>query len=282
MKSVSVILSTYNGEKYIAHLLDSLLQQTGVNISLFVIDDCSSDSTVSIVMKYKSDFSSFYFKQNSHTLGLVSNQLTMLRMIDSEYIAFADQDDVWLSDKLERAIHKLSNNSADFYSSAATILGTNRKIRKSTYNFPAYFFRNSTMGCTLVFSKTFKDEFLRLDSSRIIQLDWAMNIFAKSNFRCVHDPESRLLYRIHPTNQIGHPKLTIRFQLFFKTAAHLQIISSILAQSQTLLNSCTKPNSKRLAKELDRPIILILRNFSANLTPVLIRLLILRVKLLLR
>lgn len=55
MRTVAVLLSTYNGEKYLEELIESILKQEKVNVKLFIRDDESSDSTVSIINKYKNE-----------------------------------------------------------------------------------------------------------------------------------------------------------------------------------------------------------------------------------
>lgn len=104
---VSVLLSAYNGEKYIAEQIDSILCQIDVDIQLLIRDDGSIDNTPSICRDYAEKYKNVTFVQGSN-IGVGRSFLELLRKADnSDYYSFADQDDVWFDDKLIRAISKI-------------------------------------------------------------------------------------------------------------------------------------------------------------------------------
>ena len=107
---VEVLVSTYNGEKYVAQKLDSLLSQCYQNIKIKVRDDGSSDSTLAILKKYEENNSCLEVKQGDN-VGVVGSFFDLLYGIseDSEFVAFCDQDDVWHKDKIAVAINKLES-----------------------------------------------------------------------------------------------------------------------------------------------------------------------------
>ncbi len=104
---VSVILSTYNGEKYIVALLDSLLNQSYKIDELLISDDCSNDRTVKIVLDYiriHNLENSWQIKANKKNLGWKVNFRNLFLAANGKYIFPCDQDDIWESDKIESMI----------------------------------------------------------------------------------------------------------------------------------------------------------------------------------
>src|ERR1035437_8737190 len=103
---VTILLSTYNGEKYLNQLFESLFKQIDVEMSVLVRDDSSSDSTKEILRKYEEEGKlSWYTGENLRSAGSFMDLL--FHAPDSEYYAFCDQDDVWEADKLYSAIKML-------------------------------------------------------------------------------------------------------------------------------------------------------------------------------
>ena len=101
---VSVLMSTYNGEKYLHEQINSILGQQGVEIHLLIRDDGSSDGTVEICKEYAKKYNQITFYQGEN-LGVGKSFLDLLKHApDADYYSFADQDDVWLEDKIIRAV----------------------------------------------------------------------------------------------------------------------------------------------------------------------------------
>lgn len=102
-KSVQVVMSTYNGEKYLKEQIDSILSQEGVDVRLYIRDDGSSDRTTDILASYQEHKNVKIEKGNN--LGFAKSFLTALDECDeADYYAFSDQDDVWEKDKLSTAV----------------------------------------------------------------------------------------------------------------------------------------------------------------------------------
>ncbi len=103
---VLVLMATYNGERYLAEQIDSILDQKDVDVSLLITDDCSKDGSYEIAQEHAQADSRIISKQNQNNAGTGMNFLNMLYDVDSancDYVAFSDQDDVWLNDKLTTA-----------------------------------------------------------------------------------------------------------------------------------------------------------------------------------
>ncbi len=108
--TVSINLCCYNSEKYLRETLDSIVSQTYKDWELVIINDGSSDSTESIIFKYKNQgYPIIYHYQENRGLGASRNEA--LKLSQGEYIAFIDHDDIWLPQKLEKQIPLFADTS---------------------------------------------------------------------------------------------------------------------------------------------------------------------------
>ena len=106
-KKVAVIMSTYNGEKFIREQLDSILNQSYKNIELIVRDDGSKDKTVEIVKEYQAKHKNIKLFEGQN-LGFVKSFFELLKLAEADYYAYADQDDIWIENKIELAVNSLN------------------------------------------------------------------------------------------------------------------------------------------------------------------------------
>ena len=112
-EQIDILLATYNGEKYLSELIDSILSQTYKNIRLIISDDCSKDNTREILDKYKKEDSRVIVYKQEQNQGYVKNFEFLLKKVESNYYMLADQDDVWLPEKVEKSLQKLKAENAD-------------------------------------------------------------------------------------------------------------------------------------------------------------------------
>ncbi len=105
---VSVIISTYNREKYVRECLDSVFAQTYKDMEVIVVDDASTDKTVDIVRKYGDRVRLVVRGVNSGLPAVPRNQ--GLGLAQGKYVAFLDSDDVWLPEKIERQVEQLERH----------------------------------------------------------------------------------------------------------------------------------------------------------------------------
>lgn len=136
MDKVNIILTTYNGEKYLAQLLDSLLMQTYKNITVYIRDDGSTDKTRSILKEYyqkgNNGIDFCIIEDDLGNLGYVNNFLHVIRTsAEADYYAFCDQDDHWLPDKIERAVTAMSTRPSD----KCLLYTSNYETRDENLNF---------------------------------------------------------------------------------------------------------------------------------------------------
>lgn len=110
---VSVVMATYNGESFLIEQLDSLRKQTRTIDEIIICDDVSKDSTVEIIEKYIAQYhleNSWKLYRNAKNLGYADNFAQGLRIACGDYIFFADQDDVWLANKIEDTVRVMEAN----------------------------------------------------------------------------------------------------------------------------------------------------------------------------
>lgn len=106
---ISVVMCTYNGERFLREQMDSLLQQTLRPYEVIVQDDGSSDATATIVMEYATRHAQVHFFRNEGKVGINNNFFSAMHRATGDYIAICDQDDVWELDKLEKQMNALGN-----------------------------------------------------------------------------------------------------------------------------------------------------------------------------
>lgn len=120
---ISIVMATYNGEKYLAEQIDSILVQTYSDFELIICDDCSTDNTRSILKEYEQKDKRIKLYFNTTNIGFKKNFEKMLHLCTGEFIAFADQDDVWFKEHIEILIKNICN--ADLIACNAVITDNN-------------------------------------------------------------------------------------------------------------------------------------------------------------
>ena len=111
-KTVSVVMATYNGEKYIREQLDSIISQTYPIHELIIQDDCSTDHTVEICRSYAARYPFIHIYQNEHNLGFNKNFETATMRATGDFVALSDQDDIWFKDKIAKQVAAIGDHDA--------------------------------------------------------------------------------------------------------------------------------------------------------------------------
>lgn len=206
-EEIDVLLATYNGEKYIEEFMQSLTKQKQVKINLFVSDDGSTDNTLRIVASFKGNFNSLQFYKVKN-FGPAKNFLSMLEYSNANYIAFADQDDIWLENHLIKSIERIQKYTNEPCLSFTNVLefGENRAKQIWPKKYPVNlncFFENPARGCTQVFNKELGNLLRKVEPSYIIMHDWMAVLISKYCGKMQHTFKPEVFYRIHNNNAIG-------------------------------------------------------------------------------
>lgn len=222
-------MSTYNGEKYLREQIDSILNQQYKEITLLIRDDGSTDGTVNILKEYADKYANVIY-YTGENLGVQKSFFHLMKKADEkvDYYAFSDQDDVWLPEKIKRAVGKIeieekrnkeignvyqSNKSTEkpfLYVSKTKLVNEQLeeipvKIRKYTVvpNFGNALVENICTGCTAVFNKALLELVNRRTPEFTIMHDWWMYLVAVAFGTVVYDTEPGILYRQHKGNKVG-------------------------------------------------------------------------------
>lgn len=115
---VSVVMATYNGEKFLRMQLDSVIQQSYSPIEIIAVDDCSTDNTVNILNEYAAQHNNFTVVINEHNLGYQKNFEKGFLLAKGDFIAPCDQDDIWLPNKIEKLLACIGSHAIAFCNSA--------------------------------------------------------------------------------------------------------------------------------------------------------------------
>ncbi|MDR2291929.1 MAG: glycosyltransferase [Prevotellaceae bacterium] len=110
IKTVSIVMCTYNGAPYLRQQLDTIVNQTYPLLEIIIQDDCSTDSTMEILHEYAEKYAAIRIYQNDERKEHVLNFFSATSRAVGEYIAFADQDDIWKLDKIEKLVECIGNN----------------------------------------------------------------------------------------------------------------------------------------------------------------------------
>lgn len=209
---VAVLLSTWNGAKWLEPQLASLAAQTGVATRVIARDDGSTDDTCAILARHADRWPDLAGIAPSPNLGPAGSFLRLLRdaPADADFYAFCDQDDVWMPDKLARAVAMLANQTGPaIYCSAVscvaadmTPLGVPEPYRDT--DFQTILFENIATGCTIVLNPAARALINAHPPSRgVVMHDWWVTLVIAALGRVIYDPEPSLFYRQHGGNSVG-------------------------------------------------------------------------------
>lgn len=216
-KRVIVLLSTFNGARFIREQITSVVNQKKVDVFLLIRDDGSTDSTVDIIADLCKTYNNIKLIKGDNK-GCAQSFLSLMEMAQNQeasydYIAFSDQDDYWLDEKLNRAVEKLSTKRGIeplVYFSNLYIVDENLGNRKMMYNNlqpllnkSHLMIENFATGCTMVFNKTALDVFLSHPVNNLRVHD--IRLFHMCLFLgdYIYDDNAYILYRQHGDNVIG-------------------------------------------------------------------------------
>lgn len=210
---VTVLMSTYNGERFLQQQLDSLYEQSYSDVKILVRDDGSSDTTREILEVARLNGSIEQLKEH-HNMGIPHSFFTLLHHAarnGTAYVAFCDQDDVWDANKIERAVsvlHSSSDRPALYCSRVEIVndqlqaIGLSAKPRKT--GFGNALVENIAIGCTIVLNRKAIDLLTRQTLPDGVCLHdwwcyWVISCFGEIIF----DDVALIKYRQHDANVVG-------------------------------------------------------------------------------
>ena len=211
-KRILVLMSTYNGEKYLEAQIDSVLSQKDVNVDLLVRDDGSSDKTCEILQKYSAEGKLKWF-QGKNVKPAKSFMDLVFTCSGYEYYAFCDQDDVWFDDKLQIAVNQLEQFPPDkpaLYYGCTTLVDeylhpiASTKENISFTRFCEAVISSNAPGCTMCFNEALRKTILIYRPEYQIMHDgWIHKVCLAVGGNLYYDSQPHMMYRQHGSNVVG-------------------------------------------------------------------------------
>lgn len=220
MEQVSIVMASYNGESYIREQIDSIINNTYSDWKLEICDDGSLDGTISIIKEYVEKYPNrIFFHENDKNLGVVQNFLEGAKRAEGNYIMFADQDDVWLPEKISHTLEKMKEIEQED-TEVPTVVFTDAKVVNERLeeiassfhqissldtgktDLPHLLMENKLIGCTMMFNQAVAKLLYELPQNARYH-DWWIGLLAASMGRIAYLKEGTLLYRQHGNNEVG-------------------------------------------------------------------------------
>ena len=217
MDKIAILLATYNGEAYLEELVESIRMQVGqASWGVYIHDDASHDGTKKIIDFYCQKYP-YYFKrlEGTATGSAKTNFMYLLSHVEADYYMFADQDDVWLPNKIEKSIQCLNENDA--WCVCTDLCVTDERLYTIAPNMMSWIGRdlsrihphqlmidNVAAGCTMLFTKELRDIAIQLQHvDKILMHDQWVAVIAAMYGKLAVLKESTILYRQHGDNEMG-------------------------------------------------------------------------------
>lgn len=210
IESVAIAMATYNGARYLAEQLDSLICQTYPIREISISDDASIDGTWEILSAYRKRYPGLIvLNRNEANSGFIKNFEKAIGQCTSEYIALCDQDDVWVPHKIEKLMSEVSG--CDLVHSDAFVVDEDMKLldpsfsrysRKTiTPSFIGACISNTVTGCTSLFHRSLYERATPFPD--FLPHDHWLAILAMDGKGVRYCPEPLIYYRQHENNAIG-------------------------------------------------------------------------------
>lgn len=226
-------MATYNGERFLREQLDSILQQSFSDWTLYIHDDGSTDTTPSIIKEYTQKYHNIVELDYPSQKGAKNNFLSLLRRVEADYYLFCDQDDVWRKDKIEKEMSKMDMLEKDkigkpvLVFSDLYVVDENLNITDqsmwSKSNICPEFLTNFTeggafefvTGCTMLFNQEAKNT-VRFDHIEKATMHdaWITLCILKSEGVVAPLNEQLVYYRQHGDNALGASDWTEHGRLY--------------------------------------------------------------------
>jgi len=246
---ISILLASYNGEKYISELIESILSQTIQDFRLIICDDRSSDNTFSIVTEYAAkEPDKITVKQNDvNSGGAKTNFLQMMLEFKDDYVMLCDQDDVWLPEKIEKSLAKIKEMEEEFGINTPLLVHTDLTVVDDNLNViaPSYekmsnkdfsitslnfaVTMSNVAGCTAIYNRALAEYFQSVPTYFVIH-DWWLSLTAAvfGHIGTVNEPT--ILYRQHGENA-SSAKRVLSPKYIFYVLTHIKKMAAMIDDS---------------------------------------------------
>lgn len=203
---VSVAMATYNGEMYIEEQIKSILSNLTIEDELIISDDGSKDKTIEITKEYIEKDNRIKLIEGPQK-GIKQNFANAISKCNGKYIFLADQDDIWMKDKVEKVLKQFEEKNSTLIIHDAKII--NEKEEEVMSSFFEYrnsgkgiiknIYKNTYIGCCIAFDSKIKEKVLPIPDNIEMHDQW-IGIIAEQNGESYFLKEPLILYRRHSEN----------------------------------------------------------------------------------
>ncbi|MCK9224723.1 MAG: glycosyltransferase [Candidatus Muirbacterium halophilum] len=260
MKKVEILLSTYNGEKYLSEQLDSLLKQTFKNFRIIIRDDRSNDKTLNILNAYaRKHPEKIIIIESEENLGPAGSFSELLNHAEAEYVFFCDQDDIWLENKLETYLLFVSEIEITYGKDIPFLIHSDCYITDNQMNIISNSYykymnsnpkrnklnnllvKNTVVGCTCMINRNLIKKSMPIPNN-IYMHDWWLALCASITGKIFYIEKPLIKYRQHSFNVVGAKKTKNYFRRLRKllpwedNSNYTELIDKLIDQAESLKN----------------------------------------------
>lgn len=267
---IDILLATYNGEKYLQEQIDSLFSQTFKDWRLIIRDDGSTDTTTSLIECLEKEFPDkvLVIKDGLGNLGAAQSFSRLLEVSDAPYVAFCDQDDIWIDNKLELQMKEMICKEKELgveapilVHSDLIVVGHDLRILSTSFwkyqklnpekmnKLSRLLVQNFVTGCTCLLNKKLVSLSKPMHHDAIMH-DWWVALMALTNGIIININTPTVYYRQHGGNDVGAKAWGIRYIYDLVFHRFSSIKNSLLVtrrQAIALMNSsCIDEDNKKI------------------------------------
>ena len=217
---IAILMATYNGEHFLQEQIESILDQSYTDWSLFIHDDGSSDGTNAIIDDYVVRYPEKIFRVSGASCGCArDNFFFLMREVEADFYMFCDQDDVWMPEKVRKTYISMQDidcgsNPALVFTELSVVDENRTVIAESMSDYQnlncrdlslnRLLIQNAVTGCTMMVNRALRDMMLKYNHIENIKMhDWWGGIIAAAFGEILFIDEPTIWYRQHEDNSVG-------------------------------------------------------------------------------
>ncbi|MCP1639094.1 glycosyltransferase family 2 protein [Streptococcus gallinaceus] len=262
---INILMSTYNGERFIAEQIRSIQEQTVTDWTLLIRDDGSSDQTPEIIQAFAQEDSRIRFinARERKNYGVIKNFYTLLKYEEADLYFFSDQDDIWLPEKIAMTLAEADHYSAEepllIYTDLKVVnqdlkVSSESMIRSQSHHANTQLVQelteNTVTGGTMMINHSLAQ--LWQGDEEILMHDWYLALLAAAFGKLVYIDKAGELYRQHDSNVLGARTLSKRMQNWIRPqllfSKYWSLIKGTQLQARYLLSHPLSPENREMVQ----------------------------------
>lgn len=244
-ETVSIIMPTYNSEKYISYSIKSVINQSYSKWELLVIDDGSNDETSNIIKKFQKVDTRIKYIRNEKNLGVSATRNRGIKLSRGTWIAFLDSDDIWEVQKLETQLNISHEKNVDFLFTGSSFIDENNKKYSGKLQVPSMVTyeklkKHNVISCSSVLIKSEHFKTIKMENDAIHEDYAAWLQILKTGIKAYGIDEPLLIYRLSKHSKSGNKFKTFKMTFGVFRFIGLDNLSSTFYTFCHVLNSLKK------------------------------------------